>query len=163
MPFFCKSEKRVMYIPDREAIHKMPQGATKGPPYLIWAATWENWSSGFPTRSHTNKPVRLQRMARSSKFRIQEVEGLYYPCSENKDADQLRGYREGDLHLCFRICKNPVFSRDGSYILLPIDKNWWKIRGFSVAKEMYMYCNQVIHKLLKECHYYLKQSVWTIL
>ena len=33
----------------------------------------------------------------------QEVEGLYYPCSENKDADQLRGYREADLRLCFRI------------------------------------------------------------
>ena len=38
------------------------------------------------------------------------VEGLYYPYSENKDADQLRGYREADLRLCFRICKNPVFS-----------------------------------------------------
>ena len=28
---------------------------------------------------------------------------------ENKDADQLRGNREADLRLCFRICKNPVF------------------------------------------------------
>ena len=36
-------------------------------------------------------------------------------CSENKDADQLRGYREADLRLCFRICKNPVFSRRGSF------------------------------------------------
>ena len=45
-----------------------------------------------------------------------EVEGLYYPSSENKDADQFRGYRETDLRLCFRICKNPVFSRRGSYI-----------------------------------------------
>ena len=32
-------------------------------------------------------------------------------CSENKDADQLRGYREADLRLCFRICKKPVFRR----------------------------------------------------
>ena len=32
-------------------------------------------------------------------------EGLYYPCSENKGSDQLRGYREADLRLCFRICK----------------------------------------------------------
>ena len=39
---------------------------------------------------------------------------MYYLCSENKDADQLRGYREADLRLCFRICKNPVFSRRGS-------------------------------------------------
>ena len=41
-------------------------------------------------------------------------EGLYYPCSENKGADQLRGYREADLRLCFRICKKPVFSQRGS-------------------------------------------------
>ena len=29
--------------------------------------------------------------------------GLFYLCSENKGADQLRGYREADLRLCFRI------------------------------------------------------------
>ena len=28
---------------------------------------------------------------------------MYYPCSENKGADQLHGYREADLCLCFRI------------------------------------------------------------
>ena len=39
---------------------------------------------------------------------------MFYLCSENKGADQLRGYREADLRLCFRICKNPVFSRCGS-------------------------------------------------
>ena len=32
------------------------------------------------------------------------MDGLYYLCSENKGADQLRGYREADLRLCFRIC-----------------------------------------------------------
>ena len=36
--------------------------------------------------------------------------GSYYLCSENKGADQLRGYREADLRLCFRINKIPVFS-----------------------------------------------------
>ena len=40
-----------------------------------------------------------------------EEEGFFYLCSENKGADQLCGYREADLRLCFRICKNPVFSR----------------------------------------------------
>ena len=39
---------------------------------------------------------------------------MYCPCSENKDADQLRGYREADLRLCFRPCKLLVFSRTGS-------------------------------------------------
>ena len=43
---------------------------------------------------------------------------MYYPSSENKGADQLRGYREADLRLCFRICKNPVFSRRGSSYVL---------------------------------------------
>ena len=42
--------------------------------------------------------------------------GLYYLCSENKGADQLCGYREADLRLCFHICKEPVFSRRGSYL-----------------------------------------------
>ena len=40
---------------------------------------------------------------------------MYYPSSENKGADQLRGYREADLRLCFRICKLFVFSRGGSF------------------------------------------------
>ena len=56
-------------------------------------------------------------MARGLKFGIFEVEGLYYLYSENKGADQLRGYREADLRLCFRICKKPVFSRRGSFVL----------------------------------------------
>ena len=47
--------------------------------------------------------------ARGLKFWIKGEEGLYYPCSENKGADQLRGYREADLRLCFRICKMLVF------------------------------------------------------
>ena len=34
---------------------------------------------------------------------------LYYPSSENKGADQLRGYRAADLRLCFRICRTFVF------------------------------------------------------
>ena len=66
-------------------------------------------------RSDTNRSVQPQKMARGLKFRMEVVEGLYYPYSENKGADQLRGYREADLRLCFRICKKPVFSRRGSY------------------------------------------------
>ena len=36
-------------------------------------------------------------------------------CSENKGADQLRGFREADMRLCFRICKKPDISRRGSF------------------------------------------------
>ena len=64
----------------------------------------------FPTWSDTNRAVQLQKMARVLKFRIYKVEGLYFPCGENKGADQLSGYREADLRLLFRICKMLVFS-----------------------------------------------------
>ena len=57
----------------------------------------------FPTWSDTNRAVQSQKMDRGLKFRIKKVERLYYLCSENKGADQLRGYREADLRLYFRI------------------------------------------------------------
>ena len=66
----------------------------------------------FSTRTDTNQAVQSQKMARGLKFRFKKVQELYYlhVCSENKGADQLRGYREADLRLCFRICKILVFS-----------------------------------------------------
>ena len=64
----------------------------------------------FPTWSNTNQAVEQQKMAGGLQFRIKKVEGLYYICSENKGADQLRGKREADLRLCFRMCKMLVFS-----------------------------------------------------
>ena len=36
--------------------------------------------------------------------------------SENKGADQLRGYREADLRLCFRLCRLLVFPWGGSNV-----------------------------------------------
>ena len=42
---------------------------------------------------------------------------LYYPCSENKGADQLRGYCEADLRLCFLLCRLFIFPCGGSYTL----------------------------------------------
>ena len=40
---------------------------------------------------------------------------MYYLCSGNKGSDQLRGHREADMRLCFRICKKPAFSLRGSF------------------------------------------------
>ena len=68
----------------------------------------------FPNRSDTNRPVQLQKQVRSLKFWSSVEEELYYPCSENKGADQLRGYREADLRLCFRLCRLLVFPWGGS-------------------------------------------------
>ena len=67
-------------------------------------------SSGFPTRCHTHRAVQPQEMARTLKFQIYEEEELYYPSNENKGADQLRGFSEADLRLCFRKYKQLVFS-----------------------------------------------------
>ena len=64
----------------------------------------------FPTRSDTNQAVQLPKMASGLKFWIKKEEILNYLCNENKGADQLLGYREADLRLCFRICKMFVFS-----------------------------------------------------
>ena len=71
----------------------------------------------FLTRSDTNQAVQPLEMARGLKFCIYEVEVLYYPRSENKGPDHLRGYREADLRLCFRICRLLVFSWRGSSVL----------------------------------------------
>ena len=46
---------------------------------------------GSLTRSDKNQAVQFQKMIRGLKFRIKEVEGMYYLCSENKGADQLQG------------------------------------------------------------------------
>ena len=51
------------------------------------------------SRSITNQAVQPQKIVRGLKFQIKDVEGLYYPCSESKGADQLRGYRKADLCL----------------------------------------------------------------
>ena len=71
----------------------------------------------FPNRSYTNQAAQSQKQAKSLNFRIEEEEEVDYRCSENKGADQLRGYRKSDLRLCFRICRLLVFSRGGSSVL----------------------------------------------
>ena len=72
-------------------------------------------SNKYP-QSDTNRPAQLQKMARSLKFWIYGEEELYYPCSNNKCADQLRIYCTADLRLCFSIGKYPVVSWYGSYV-----------------------------------------------
>ena len=71
----------------------------------------------FPNRSDTNRPVQSQKRARSLKFWSKVEEELYYPSSEKKGADQLRGYREADLRLCFRLCRLLVFPWGGSHYI----------------------------------------------
>ena len=68
---------------------------------------------------------------------------MYYPSSENKGTDQLCGYSEADLRLCFRICSLLVFSRGGSFYVFFYDQD-------TVACERV--CQFV--KYLKSCNFY---------
>ena len=68
--------------------------------WITLAALRENLSSLFPTRSDTNQAVRPHKMARGLKFRIYNVEELYYQSSKKKGAD---------LCLCFPVYKKQVF------------------------------------------------------
>ena len=71
---------------------------------------------GFrPGPTQSDRTATEDGLSRGLKFQIKEVEGLYYPCSTNKGADQLHSYLEADMRLSFRTCKNPVFSKRGSY------------------------------------------------
>ena len=72
----------------------------------------------FPNRFDTHRAAQAQKMVRGLKFQIQEEEELYYPCSKNKGPDQLRGDREPDLSLCFRICRSLLLSWCGLSIFL---------------------------------------------
>ena len=45
------------------------------------------------------------------------MEELYYPSSENKGADQLRGYREVDLRLCSQFSHNKAHITDYTFVL----------------------------------------------
>ena len=74
---------------------------------------------GFQTHSDTNQAVQRQKMARGLKFWTNEVEGFCFLCSENKGADQLRGYCEADLRLCFRIRYKGKFPRGQIFAVLP--------------------------------------------
>ena len=73
----------------------------------------------FLTRSDTKRPVQSQKQARSLKFWSKVEEELYYPSSENKGTDQLRGYCEADQRLCFRLCRLLVSPWGGSFLWIP--------------------------------------------
>ena len=76
---------------------------------------------------------------------------MYYPSSENKGADQLRGYREADLRLCFRLGKNPVFSCTGSYCRTVQQYLFQKLSKVETSKDMLSHdvalCAEVVAQL----------------
>ena len=79
---------------------------------------------------------------------------MYYPCSENKGADQLRGYREADLRLCFRLGKTPVFSRCGSFDNTMQRKSLWKQRKHSNEIEQARMITHTTFYICKTVYYF---------
>ena len=61
---------------------------------------------------------------------------MYYRSSENKGADQLRGYREADLRLCFHLCRLLVFPWSGSNE--KIKENWVLKQNNTSADELHL-------------------------
>ena len=61
--------------------------------------------------------------------------------SENKGADQLRGYREADLHLCFSLCKLLVFPWGGSNIFHPCA---WDRLSYFTGSSFQLYFSAVV-------------------
>ena len=56
-------------------------------------------------------------MARGLKFRILEVEGLYYLGRKNKGADELRIYCKAELRLCFLHMQKAGFFHDAAHLI----------------------------------------------
>ena len=75
-------------------------------------------------------------MARGLEFRINVVKELYYPYSENKGADQLRGYREADLRLFFAYAKSR-FSHDAA-------QKMFHILQLNCKPELSIFCIQIV-------------------
>ena len=68
---------------------------------------------------------------------------MYYPCSKNKGADQLRGYREADLRLVFTYAKSQ-FSHNEAHISILLEKHlhWTiKIVSYSTTFDTYIIKN----------------------
>ena len=65
--------------------------------------------------------VQPQNMVRGLIFHVQEEEGLYYLCSENKITDQLRGYPTADLRPAYAYAKIR-FSTDMTHMSLVVRK-----------------------------------------
>ena len=74
-----------------------------------WVITYEPRSSGFPTRSDTNRAVQPQKIY-YQRLEISALGRRGIILSVKRNTKALISCAVADLRLCFRICKNPVFS-----------------------------------------------------
>ena len=83
----------------------------------IWAVWWENQQCGFWPGLTQTRLYSHWRWLEAGNFVFRKKRYCTIQVTKNKGADQLRGYREADLRLCFRICRLLVFSWRGSFIV----------------------------------------------
>ena len=78
-----------------------------------------------PTQNRAAQPQKIARL----KISDLESGGLHYFCGKNKGADQLRGYCEADLGLCFRSMQKAGFLTMMKIIIDQFDQSWQKIKA----------------------------------
>ena len=97
----------------------------RSPP--TWASTWQNLSSGFPTKWDSNQLAQLQRLARKLKFAHREPRYDTFQKANNKGADQTARMRR--LVCACVVCKPPktgflatrsIWERPTSENLVPL-------------------------------------------
>ena len=71
---------------------------------------------------------------------------MYYPCSENKGADQLCSYRKADLRLCFSHMQNVRFLK--TRLIYSTKKNLSAIQYIEVDKLQIELNKQMFAKLI---------------
>ena len=88
---------------------------------------------------------------------------MYYWCSEKKGADQLRGYCEADLRLCFRMCEKPVFIRRGSYYfhaqLIQIAHKYQNSQTQRIFQALVIKTSYLSCSLMLKCHLNIKNRI----
>ena len=67
---------------------------------FIWATTRQNVSSGVSEQPDTNRPAQPQKLARVLKFRLYNLEILYYLSSEQQRRWSGSADAQADLRLC---------------------------------------------------------------
>ena len=98
----------------------------------MWTTSRENLSSGCATRWDSNRPAQLMRLARVLKFRLWQVEVLYYPGNE-----QLRrwGERGGSVVECRTPEREVRGSRPTAAVLCPWARHFTPRKYWLITQE----------------------------
>ena len=86
--------------------------------YNKWASSRQYLSSGFPTKRDSNQSPQLQRLARTLKFRLKQVEIWYLPVSEEQRRWSVCADAQAGLRLCCWQTPEDRFCHDEAQIVI---------------------------------------------